>query len=64
MMWNLDFITISAKDPNTFKDQLLDAFHKGQIVVIEELNTHVDETLLNALLSGFVMKAGKQYKDV
>ncbi len=49
----IDYVKISAKNPQTFRTQLLDAFHKGQMVVVEEFNTYIDETLLNALLSGY-----------
>lgn len=51
---NIDFIHIPAKSkPNEIKDKLLEGFHEGQIVVIDEMNSlPMPEQLLNALLEG------------
>ena len=50
---NIDFVTIPLTNPVTMQKKLLEAFHKGQVVVSDEFNTLVHEQLLNALLSGY-----------
>ena len=49
-----DFIYIPAKSkPNEIKQKLLEGFHQGLIVVIDEMNSlPLPEQLLNALLEG------------
>ncbi|MBL7481355.1 hypothetical protein [Legionella bononiensis] len=49
----VDCVTISPTTPDLMQNKLLEAFHKGQVVVIDEFNTLVNEQLLNALLSGY-----------
>ncbi|KTD52849.1 AAA family ATPase [Legionella quateirensis] len=49
----IDFVTISPTTPDRMQNKLLEAFHQGQVVVIDEFNTLVNEQLLNALLSGY-----------
>ncbi len=49
----VDFVIIPPTNPVTMQKKLLDAFHKGQVVVVDEFNTLVHEQLLNALLSGY-----------
>ena len=50
----IDFIQMTAKStPDQIKEKLLSAFHQGQIVVIDEINSlPMPELLLNALLEG------------
>ena len=43
---------ITIGKPNIMRQQLLEAFHEGRMVIIDELNSFPDEQLLNALLSG------------
>lgn len=49
---NLPVVTISLENPQEARKQLIEAFHNGQIVIINKLNTMADEKLLNDLLSG------------
>ncbi|MCW8386980.1 hypothetical protein OQJ15_11745 [Fluoribacter dumoffii] len=49
----VDYITITPTNPKEVQEKLLDAFHKGKVVFIEEFNTQIHEKLLNALLSGY-----------
>ncbi len=46
------YTLISTSNPETCRLQLLEAFDKGQVAIIDELNSFPDEQLLNALLSG------------
>lgn len=43
---------ITPTNPNTVKKILLEAFHKGATVVIDEINTFPLESLLNSLMMG------------
>ncbi|WP_238584154.1 hypothetical protein [Legionella tucsonensis] len=58
----IEFITISPTNPKEVQAKLLDAFHKGQVVCIEEFNTQVHEQLLNALLSGYDLEGNPPQK--
>jgi hypothetical protein len=46
------YTMISTTNPDTMRHQLLEAFHDGRVVLIDELNSFPDEQFLNALLSG------------
>lgn len=43
---------LTLTNPKTMKKILLDAFHKGAVVVIDEINTFPLESLLNSLMMG------------
>ncbi|WP_131778022.1 transglutaminase domain-containing protein [Legionella bozemanae] len=58
----IEFMTISPINPKEVQAKLLDAFHKGQVVCIEEFNTQVHEHLLNALLSGYDLEGNPPQK--
>jgi hypothetical protein len=49
----IPFVSIPPTDPKSMQAKLLEAFHNGDVVVIDEFNTMVHEQLLNALLSGY-----------
>lgn len=50
---HLDYLIINSQDPQEMRRQLIEAFHQGKIVLIDELNSFPDEILLNTLLSGY-----------
>ncbi|MCW8470020.1 hypothetical protein OQJ19_05025 [Fluoribacter gormanii] len=58
----IEYITISPTNPKEVQKKLLDAFHKGQVVCIEEFNTQIHEQLLNALLSGYDLEGNPPNK--
>ncbi|PWY57611.1 hypothetical protein DGG96_00490 [Legionella qingyii] len=58
----IDYLTISPTNPKEVQAKLLDAFHKGQVVCIEEFNTQIHEQLLNALLSGYDLEGNPPKK--
>lgn len=58
----VEYNTIAPTNPKEVQAKLLDAFHKGQIVFIEEFNTQVHEELLNALLSGYDLEGNPPKK--
>lgn len=47
------FYHITANDPEIMQKMLIDAFHQGAVVIIDELNALPLEGLLNALLMGY-----------
>ncbi|WP_133133949.1 hypothetical protein [Legionella parisiensis] len=59
----VEFITISPTNTKQVHAKLLEAFHKGQVVCIEEFNTLVHEQLLNALLSGYDLEGNPPQKS-
>ncbi|CAM2845108.1 Uncharacterised protein [Legionella steigerwaltii] len=59
----IEYITIAPTNPKEMQEKLLDAFHKGQVVFIEEFNTQVHEQLLNALLSGYDLEGNPPNKS-
>ncbi|QMT59072.1 hypothetical protein [Legionella sp. PC997] len=58
----IEYITIFPTNPQEVQAKLLDAFHKGQVVCIEEFNTQIHEQLLNALLSGYDLEGNPPKK--
>ncbi|VEB32777.1 hypothetical protein [Legionella cherrii] len=58
----VEYHTIAPTNPKEVQAKLLDAFHKGQVVFIEEFNTQVHEELLNALLSGYDLEGNPPKK--
>ena len=46
------YMLIDIGKPHIMRGQLLEAFHEGQVAIIDEPNSFPDEQLLNALLSG------------
>ncbi len=49
---NIPFTVVTTSNPETMRTELLNAFHRGEVAIIDELNSFPDEQLLNALLSG------------
>ncbi len=49
----IDYVVIKSTDPKQLEEQLLGAFHKGQVAFCDEFNTKINEKLMNALLSGY-----------
>ncbi|WP_454782644.1 hypothetical protein [Legionella sp. WA2022007384] len=58
----IEYLTIAPTNPKELQKKLLDAFHKGQVVCIEEFNTQIHEQLLNALLSGYDLEGNPPKK--
>lgn len=56
-----DFVVI--KNCKSSRNQLIDAFHKGQLVILDEFNTRIDEEVLNALLSGYDLHGNSPAKS-
>jgi Holliday junction resolvasome RuvABC ATP-dependent DNA helicase subunit len=56
---NEKYLHITPTDPDRMEKMLTHAFHHGQTVVIDEINTLPLEKLLNSLLSGVDAKGNK-----
>lgn len=55
---NINPITIALDNPTQARQQLLQAYHNGDVVFIKKFNTVTDERLLNELLSQTPKKPG------
>lgn len=56
---DIPYVYIPNGDPELMEKALLDAFHQGKVVIIDELNSFPNERLLNALLSGTDLDGNK-----